>query len=211
MRRLKTIEELNMEVTVELTAEEKTEAFKAWVIEKIDVCETFLSIAMHNLDYSLNEREPIADHLFDGKFRFVYFTINNYIKEAGWKCEEGVISGDVLADAVKEFKQMKCKVRKAKAEYKQKFAELKASIRVAKENCEYVEAVTRQVEKLITDWCSTYVIINYFKAKFEGDRLSKTIESVTDWILSTKLNPSNEDVAVFVERFMRNHTEIFAF
>ncbi len=210
MRRLKSVEELNMEVSAEMTTEEKTEAFKAWVIEKIDACERFFSITVHNLDYNLSERELLGDHLFDNKFEVAYFIINRYIKEAAWICKDNGISGEALDDAVKKFKQMKSKVRKAKAEYKQKFAELKASIRVAKENYEYVEAVTRQVEKLITDWCSTYVIIDYFKAKFEGDRLSKTIASVTDWILSTKLNPSNEDVAVFVEKFMRNHTETVA-
>lgn len=206
-RTLKLVEKLNMEVTVEPTAEERTQAFKNWVTEKTEVCEKFLATVMHNLDYWLNQGEPIHEDLFNSKFEVVYFTINKYIQEAEWKCKEDGISDDVLADAVTEFKQMKSKVRKAKAEYKQKFAELRKAIRVAKENQEYVADVTNQVEKLITDWCSTYVILAHRKAEFEGDRLLKTVAYVTDWILSTKLNPSSEDVIAFVEKFMRNHTQ----
>lgn len=207
MKRLKRIEELNMEVTAGLTAEERTQAFKDWVIEKTDVCERFLFAAMYNLDYWLSQREPIYEDLFNSKFGFVYFTINKYIQEAEWNCKEDGISNDVLADAVTEFKQLKSKVRKVKAEYKQKFAELREVIRVAKENQEYVADVTNQVEKLIADWCSTYKILAHRKAEFESDRLSKTVAYVTDWILSTKLNPNNDDVIAFVEKFMRNHTQ----
>ena len=44
MRRFKTVEELNMEVTVEPTVEEKTQAFKAWDLKwcislSIMICE----------------------------------------------------------------------------------------------------------------------------------------------------------------------------
>lgn len=209
-RTLKLVEELNMEVTVEATAEERTQAFKEWVIEKIGVCESFLSIAVQNVDYWLNQREPIHEDLFNSKFESVYFTINNFIQDAEWKCKDDGISDDMLADAVKEFKQMKSKVRKVKAEYKQKFAELKEAIRVAKENKEYVDAITSQVEKLITEWCSTYVILAHRKAEFEGDRLSKTIAYVTNMILSKKLNPNDDDVVMSVQKFMKNHTETVA-
>lgn len=209
-RTLKLVEELNMEVTVEATAEERTQEFKNWVIEKADVCERFLSIAMHNLDYWLNQREPINKALFNNKFEFVYFTINRYIQEAEWKCKDDGISGDVLVDVVKEFKRIKSKVRKEKAEYKQKFAELREAIRTAKENEEYVADVTSQVEKNITDWCSTYVISAHSNTEFVGDRLAKTIAYVTNMILSKKLNPNEDDVVMSVQKFMRNHTETVA-
>lgn len=210
MRRLKTVEELNMEVTVEPTVEEKTQAFKAWVVERIGVCERFLTIDIHNLDYWLNQREPISDELFTNKFEVEYACINNYMRDAEWKCKENGISDDVLADAIKEFKQMKSKVRKVKAEYKQKFVELKEVIEVAKKNEEYVATITSQVQELITNWCNTYVIKDYRKPDFEGDRLSRNIAFVTNWILSSKLNPSKDDVVEFVEKFMRNNTETVA-
>lgn len=119
--RFKTVEELNTEVTVELTAEEKVQAFKTWVAKKIGVCETTLITDMNNLDYWLNQREPINDELFNNKFEIEYFFINNDMRDAESYCKENSISDDILADAIKEFKQMKSKVRKVKAEYKQKF------------------------------------------------------------------------------------------
>lgn len=210
MRRFKTVEELNMEVTVEPTVEEKTQVFKAWLVEKIGVCETTLTTDMHNLDYWLNQREPINDELFNSKFEIEYFFINNDIRDAEFYCKENGISNDVLADAIKEFKQMKLKVRKVKAEYKQKFAELKAAIEEAKRNEEYVAVITSQVQELITNWCSTYVILDYRKPDFEGDRLSRNIAFVTNWILSSRLNPSKDEVVEFVEKFMRNNTETVA-
>lgn len=210
MRRFKTVEELNMEVTVEPTVEEKTQAFKAWVVKKIGVCETTLTTDMHNLDYWLNQREPVNDELFNRKFEIEYFFINNDMRDAESYCKENGISNDVLADTIKEFKQMKSKVRKVKSEYKQKFIELKAAIEEAKENEEYVAAVTSQVQELITNWCSTYVILDYRKPDFEGDRLSRNIAFVTNWILSSRLNPSKDEVVEFVEKFMRNNTETVA-
>lgn len=206
MRRFKTVEELNMKVTVA----EMTQAFQEWVVEKIGVCETMLTTNMHNLDYWLNQHEPINDELFNSKFEIEYFFINNDMRDAESYCKENGISDDVLADAIKEFKQMKSKVRKAKAEYKQKFEELKAAIEGAKKNQEYVATITSQVQELITNWCSTYVILDYRKPDFEGDRLSRNIAFVTNWILSSKLNPSKDDVVEFVEKFMRNHTVTMA-
>ena len=105
---------------------------------------------------------------------------------------------------------MKSKVRKVKAEYKQKFAELKAAIEEAKKNEKYVAVITSQVQELITNWCNTYVIKDYRKPDFEGDRLSRNIAFVTNWLLSSKLNPSKDEVIEFVEKFMRNNTETVA-
>ena len=206
-RRLKLVEELNMEETVEPTVAEKTKMFQAWVAEKVAVCETFLTLDLGNLNYCLNQREPISDELFNNKFENEYGYINNFMEEVEWICKTDNISDDVLEDAIDKFKQMKSKVRKVKAEYKQKFIELKDAIRVAMENEEYVATVTNQVQELITNWCSTYVILDYRKADFEGDRLSSKIAYLTNWLLSSKLYPSEDEVVVFVERYMRKQTE----
>ena len=139
-----------MEVTVEPTVEEKTQAFKAWVVKKIGVCETTLTIDIHNLDYWLNQREHVNDELFNRKFETEYFFINNDMRDAESYCKENGISDDVLADAIKEFKQMKSKVRKVKAEYKQKFLELKEAIRLAMENENYFSATSNHVQDVIT-------------------------------------------------------------
>lgn len=61
----------------------------------------------------------------------VYFFINNDMRDAERYCKENGISDDVLADAIKEFKQIKSKVCKVKAENMQKFSELKEAIRLA--------------------------------------------------------------------------------
>ena len=204
--KFKTVEEMNMETAVELTAEEKVEAFKAWVDEKLDTCESVLSINVHNLDYALNQREPIRDELFKNKFEITYACINDFMKQAAWKSQADSISDKVLADAIAKFKKVKSNVRKTKAEYKQKFAELRESIAVAQKNEKYVDEIRNQVQDIITRWCSTYEIIAYCKADFEGEELLKSISYVTRWLLNSKLYPNEQEVKEFVEKYMANQT-----
>lgn len=123
--RLEILEELKIVENVVPTVEERTSQYEEWVKEKIGVCEMILSTTMHILDYYLNRRELINDRLFDNKFELVYSSINEYMRNASWICCDYGISGEVLDKAVKEFKQKKSKVRKVKAEYKRKFAELR--------------------------------------------------------------------------------------
>lgn len=209
-RRLKRVEELNMEPVVELTVEEKTQAFKEWVNQKLDTCESFLSISVHHLEYWLNQREPIREERLNNEFEFTYVCINDFVKEATRTCQAEKLPEDVLANAIAEFKKLKSKARKVKAEYKQKFIELKEAIALAQEDEDYVNEIRKQVQDIIIRWCSTYVICDYCKASYEGEKLLKTVASVTRWLLDSKLHPDEHEVEEFVEKYMTNQTETVA-
>lgn len=206
MRRFKTVEELNMEVIVETTVEEKTQAFEEWVKQRLDVQESGLSTIIHHLEYWLNNREPMNEELFNNKFEIEYFFVNEDIKNATYRCQVENLPEDILAKAITELKKMKSKMRKVKAEYKQKFIELKESIAHAQENAAYVNEISTHVQDVIVRWCSTYVIIDHRKSAFEGEKLLDTVAFVTRWLLNSKLHPSEQEVEEFVEKYMANQT-----
>lgn len=210
MRRLKTVEELNMEQVVELTVEEKTQAFKEWVNQRVANHENSLSITISQLNFSLYEGEPLSDRILNNKFELEYSFINDDVKEAIWRCEVEQISEDALNRALSEFKQMKNKVKKTKAEYKQKFSELNEAIAQAKADEDYVGKIRNLVQDTITDWCNTYVIRDCCRFHFEDSTLPKTVAHLTDWILSIKLNPSDEDVEKHIRNHMEHYTETVA-
>lgn len=210
MRRFKTVEELNMEVAVELTVEEKTQAFLEWVNQRLEVNENSLSIAVKQLERSLEQAEPLSDRMFNNKFELVYSFINDNVRTATYRCEEEQLSEDVLASTLAKFKELKNKAKKTKAEYKQKFVELKNAIAQAKEDEDYVNDIRSRVQDIVTDWCNTYVISDCYKRYFEGDELLRKVAHITDWILSMKLNPSDEDVVEHVEKYMQHYTETVA-
>ena len=205
-RRFKTVEELNMETVVELTVEEKTQAFEEWVKWRLDIRESGLSTIVHHLEYWLNQGEPMNDDMFNNKFEVEYFFVNEDIKQATHRCQVENLPEDILAKAIAEFKQMKSKMRKVKAEYKQKFTELKEAITHAQENECYVNEIRNHVQEVITRWCSTYVILDYRKSEFEGEKLLDTVAFVTRWLLNSKLHPSEQEVEEFVEKYMANQT-----
>lgn len=206
-RRLKTVEELNKETVVELTVEEKVQAFEEWLNKKLNICESSLSGIIQQLEHCLSKGEPMNEDTFNNKIEVEYFFINEKIREAKWTCQKEKLPENVLTNAISEFKQVKSKMRKVKAEYKQKFIELKKAIALAQENEDYVSKIRNHVKGIITGWCDIYVIMNYYKASFEGDRLSETVDYVTGQVLNSKLNPSEEDVVKFVEGYMESRTE----
>ena len=207
MRRLMLVEELNKEVTVEPTVEEKTKMFKDWVAERISNSERTLSITANRLELWFNQGEPVSDSVFDNQFELEYFFINEDIYTAKGRCKADDIADDVLEEAIKEFKQMKSKVRKVKAEYKKKLTELREAIALSLLNEEDVAVTANLVRRHIVNWCSTYVIKDSHKAKFKGFSLEDTVNFVTRQALESRLKPSDEFVVEHVERFMRNYTE----
>ena len=206
MKKFLTVEEFNMRATVEATPEEKTQVFQDWVKDRVDVHKTLVSVAMHNMDYCLNEGTPMRDDLVNNKFESVYSCINEDIQMAKAKCEDNDLSDDVLSGAIKAFKQMKSVARKVKAEYQQRFAELNAAIEQAKADGEYVASITQQVQEFVADWCHTYALLEWRKAEFGDEKMPATVARLTNWVLSRKLRPSNDDVTKFLEEYMGNCT-----
>ena len=203
---IKLMEEMNIGVTVY----SRTRAFEQWVSEIVNIVETFLNSDKGVFDYWLSNREPIREDDFNKRFQFEYATINEFMEEAQWRFAEANIPATVLDDAISQLKKAKAKVRKVKAEYKQAFAELRGAIRLAKENENHAQETTTLVEQLVIQWCSTHEIVCYFKEQFEGTNLAGTIERITDWLLSSKLYPSEDEVRAFVEKCMKQYTVMTA-
>ena len=210
MRRFKTVEELNMETVVELTVEEKTQAFEQWVDERMERHEMGLSSVVGMLDNALEQGIPLFESKLDNEFSLRYFFINKDVEIASVRCVQEHLSEDLRNRALSEFKQMKLKARKTKAEYKKKFMELREAIELAKADEDYVNKIRNQVQGIITEWCNTYVIRDYCKERFEVDELPDTVAYVADSILSKKLNPSEEDVENHVKNYMEHNTETVA-
>ena len=208
MKRFKTVAELNMEVNVEPTLEAKTQELMDWVTDKLKVCETFLSITGNRLEHLLCEAEAVRDETIDYEFDCIYGTINEFCSTVKWKGEMMGISDEVMSCCIAEFKQIKSKARKLKIRYKEAFAYLREEINKSMENEVFVAKVTNQVHELITSWCNTHVIIDYYKKDYVGEALLKTVEYVTKLVLSRKLYPSNEDVISFVEKHMGYYTVV---
>lgn len=203
---IKLMEEMNMGVTVY----SRTRAFEQWVIEKVNIIETFLNADKCVFDYWLSNREPIREDDFNKRFQYEYATINEFMEEAHWRFVEANIPATVLDEAISQLKKAKAKVRRIKAEYKQMFEELREAIRLAKENENHAQETATLVEQLVIQWCSTHEIVWYFKEQFEGANLAGTIESITDWLLSSKLYPSEDEVRAFVEKCMKQYTVMTA-
>ncbi|MBQ1173466.1 MAG: hypothetical protein IIX48_12875 [Lachnospiraceae bacterium] len=210
MRRFKTVEELNMETVVELTVEEKTQAFEQWVDERMERHEMGLSSVVGMLDNALEQGIPLFESKLDNEFSLRYFFINKDVEIASVRCVQEHLSEDLRNRALSEFKQMKLKARKTKAEYKKKFMELREAIELAKADEDYVNKIRNQVQGIITEWCNTYVLHDYCKERFEADELPNTVAYVVDSILSKKLNPSDADVENHVKNYMEHNTETVA-
>lgn len=210
MRRFKTVEELNMEQVVELTVEEKTQAFKEWLNQILESHETGLYSTIHRLEQSLNQGVSMSHITFNDMFKLEYYFINEDVKKAICRCKAEQLPENIQVSAIEKLKMMKNKVRKTKSEYKQKFIELEEAISQVKEDEDYVNKVRNQVQDIIAEWCNTYVIFDKSKSYFAVDVLPMTVDYVTDWVLSIKLNLSDEEVVKWVEYYMERHTETVA-
>lgn len=210
MRKFKTVEELNMEQAVELTVEEKTQAFEEWVNERMNTHEMSLSSVVGMLDNTLSQGIPLTESKLDSEFSLQYFFINRDVETASARRVQEHLSVDVFNRALSQFRQMKLKTRRTKAEYKRKFNELDEAIVLAKADEDYVNKICNHVQGIITDWCKTYVIYDYCKDSFEADELFNTVARIVDSILCKKLNPSDEDVEKYVENYMEHYTETVA-
>lgn len=208
--RFKTVEELNMEVKVEPTVEEQVQELKGLVVEDIEVCERMLSIAASRLNFHLYEKELVSNASIDNEFDIVYHFINEFCSTFKYRCEKLGVSDEVQSAGVADFKQIKSKARKTKAELKKMFADLKEELSKQMENEEYVANISNQVQEEITNWCKTYVIKDYYKSDFVDAGLARSVACVTKHVLSSKLNPNSNDVISFVERFMGYKTETVA-
>lgn len=125
---------LMMEMAMGSTVEERTEAFKQWVEEKILVAEQKLNTDKNHLNYKLHCKEPIHTYLFNKMFENHYFFIREYMNEAKWRAKEAGVLRTTLDEALELFKQLKRKIRNTKSEYKKAFADLRKEQSYEKED-----------------------------------------------------------------------------
>lgn len=173
---------MNMEKTVD----ERITEFKKWVEEKIGVSEIMLKTNKGHLNYYLSRREPIDEDLFNSKFNNMYFDINLHIKVVKEVSERENIPVGILNDAIKTFKQMKSQVRKAKAEYKEIFAELRETINHSLEDVECVQKNEGIVGDVVREWSNTHEIEAFLKNHYEGERLIQEIHLITHHVMKMK-------------------------
>lgn len=195
-----------MRAAVEAPLDEMTQKFKGWAADRVDIYKTLLSIELHKMDCCLNHGVPMSDYLLDNNFKFVYSSINDSIYETKAMWEDSGLSDDVMSDIIDEFKLMRASARKAKAEYKRKFAELRAAIEQAKSDSEYAAHIKDQVQEFIAHWCNTYAIKKWRKAEFSDEKMPATVAWLTNWIMSRKLNLSSDEVAKLLEEYMGDCT-----
>jgi hypothetical protein len=192
------LEDMNMKRTVDEIITE----FKKWVEEKIGVSEMMLKTNKGHLNYYLSRREPIDEDLFNSKFNNMYFNINLHIKVVKEVSERENIPVGILNDVIKTFKQMKSQVRKAKAEYKEIFAELRETINHSLDDTECVQKNEVIVGDVVREWCNTHEIEAFLKNHYEGERLIQEIHLITHHVMKTVAYPNENEIREIVEKYM---------